>query len=584
MTDLVDAQDKPSVQHGAVGAQDNAHFLENALRIIGAGCWQLEVDSQVLLWSPETHRIFGVGPDVTPRPELMSGLLASDARDDVRRGVEMLVRYGVRLDCEFEIVITGRGPRWVRCTAEAEMDGEEVLRITGALQDVTRQRDHAAEIEDLAFRDALTGLPNRALFQERFAAAVATARRQGDKVGLIMLDLDHFKDVNDTLGHDAGDALLRSVASRLLSTFRRSDTVARLGGDEFAVILPGVRGPEDLERPTRLLMELLRNPMQHGGNSLTISASVGVALYPHDDEDAGQLLKNADIAMYRAKDTGRNKIVAFRPEMRSDLERRITLLREVRDGVQAGEFMLYYQPLVSIAEPRSVTGLEALMRWQHPRRGLILPGEFLTAFEDPECSLALGEVALDRAMAQMRDWLDMGVEFGRVAVNLSASQFRTGDLADSIRRKLAHWRVPAERLTLEVTENVYMGWGSEAVCETVRALHDTGVQIALDDFGTGYASLANLKQFPIDRLKIDRSFVQNRQDAPIVRAVLSLGSSLGMKVVAEGVETDEQLDMLTALGCDQAQGFYFARPMPAQDVAGFLTSFNLHSPSSTAAA
>ena len=584
MTDLTDAHDEPSVQHGAAGSLDNAGFLADALRIIGVGGWQLDMESQTLLWSPETHRIFGVGPEETPRPCLMTGLLASDAREDVRRGVEMLVRYGSRLDCEFELYIERRGSRWVRCTAEAEMNGEQVIRITGALQDVTRQRDHAAEIEDLAFRDALTGLPNRALFQERFAAAVATARRQGEKVGLIMLDLDHFKDVNDTLGHDAGDALLRSVANRLLSTFRRTDTVARLGGDEFAVILPGVRGPEDLERPTRLLMELLGSPMQHGGNSLTISASVGVALYPHDDEDAGQLLKNADIAMYRAKDTGRNKIVSFRPEMRSDLERRINLLREVRDGVQAGEFVLYYQPLVSIAEPRSVTGLEALMRWQHPRRGLILPGEFLTAFEDPECSLALGEVALDRAMAQMRDWLDQGVEFGRVAVNLSASQFRTGDLAESIRRKLEHWRVPAERLTLEVTENVYMGWGSEAVCETVRALHDTGVQIALDDFGTGYASLANLKQFPIDRLKIDRSFVQNRQDAPIVRAVLSLGSSLGMKVVAEGVETDEQLDMLAALGCDQAQGFYFARPMPAQDVAGFLTSFSLNTPSSTAAA
>ncbi len=360
--------------------------------------------------------------------------------------------------------------------------------------------------------------------------------------------------------------------------------MARLGGDEFAVILPGVRGPEDLERPTRLLMELLRNPMQHGGNSLTISASVGAALYPQDDEDAGQLLKNADIAMYRAKDTGRNKIVSFRPEMRSEVERRIQLMREVRAGVLADEFVLYYQPLVSIAEPRKVTGLEALMRWRHPRRGLILPGEFLAAFEDPECSLALGEVALDSAMRQMREWMDQDVEFGRVAVNLSASQFRTGGLAETITRKLAQWRVPPQRLTLEVTENVYMGWGSEAVCDTVRALHETGVLIALDDFGTGYASLANLKQFPIDRLKIDRSFVQNREDAPIVRAVLSLGSSLGMKVVAEGVETDEQLQMLESLGCDQAQGFYFARPMPAQDVVGFLAGFRLQAPGSTAAA
>ncbi len=559
-------------------------LLSTALRIAGLGAWELDLTSQVLRWSPETFRIFGVDPATLPARELMRGLFSADAREDVRRAVERLVQEGAPLDREFEITAEGGGVRWIRCMAEAAVEGGRTLRVTGTLQDVTSQRRQVAEMEDLAFRDPLTGLPNRVLFQARFAAAVEQARRQGEKVGLIMLDLDHFKDVNDTLGHDAGDALLLSVADRLVSTFRRTDTVARLGGDEFAVILPGVRGADDMERPTRLLMELLRNPLQHGGNSLTISVSVGAALYPQDDEDAGQLLKNADIAMYRAKDTGRNKIVAFRPEMRSEVEKRIHLLREVRAGVQAGEFVLYYQPLVDIAEPRRVTGLEALMRWQHPKRGLLLPGHFLAAFEDPECSLSLGEVALDTAMRQMRDWIDQGVPFGRVAVNLSASQFRTGGVAETIMKKLEHWRVPPERLTVEVTENVYMGWGSEAVSDTVRTLHEHGVMIALDDFGTGYASLANLKQFPIDRLKIDRSFVQNREDAPIVRAVLSLGSSLGMKVVAEGVETDEQLQMLEVLGCDQAQGYYFARPMPAHDVAGFLAGFELQAPGSTAAA
>ncbi len=559
-------------------------LMSGALRVAGLGAWELDLVRQSMRWSAETFRIFGVDAQAAPARELMPGLFGPDAREDIRRALERLVQEGVSLDSEFELPTDGGGVRWIRCMAEAEREDGQVIRITGALQDVTSQRRHAAEIEDLAFRDTLTGLPNRTLFHERFAAAVDQARRLGQKVGLIMLDLDHFKDVNDTLGHDTGDALLRLVADRLVSTFRRTDTVARLGGDEFAVILPGVRGAADMERPTRLLMELLRNPLQYGGNSVSISASVGAALYPQDDEDAGQLLKNADIAMYRAKDTGRNKIVAFRPEMRSDVERRIRLLREVRAGVLADEFVLYYQPLVDIAEPRKVTGLEALMRWRHPTRGLLLPGEFLTAFEDPECSLALGEVALNAAMRQMREWMDHGVEFGRVAVNLSASQFRTGDLAETIPRKLEQWRVPAERLTLEVTENVYMGWGSEAVCDTVRSLHDIGVMIALDDFGTGYASLANLKQFPIDRLKIDRSFVQNREDAPIVRAVLSLGSSLGMKVVAEGVETDEQLQMLESLGCDQAQGFYFARPMPAQDVAAFLVSFPRQAHASTAAA
>jgi diguanylate cyclase (GGDEF)-like protein len=558
--------------------------LSTALRIAGVGAWEFDLTNRAMRWSPEAFRILGVDPSIRPGPELMPGLFGPEASEETRRALERLVQEGAPLDCEFELLEAGGGRRWIRCMAEAERVGDRIVSLNGAVQDATRQRRQAAALEDLAFRDALTGLPNRAQFHQRFAAAVEEAARSGEKVGLIMLDLDHFKDVNDTLGHDAGDALLLSVADRLRTAFRRTDTVARLGGDEFAVILPGVRGPKDLERPTRLLMELLRNPLQHGGSTLSISASVGVALYPRDDEDAGQLLKNADIAMYRAKDTGRNKIVAFRPEMRSEVERRIQLLREVRAGIEADEFILHYQPLVDIAEPRRVTGLEALMRWRHPERGLLPPGEFMIAFEDPDCSLALGEVALDTAMRQMRDWMDQDVPFGRVAVNLSASQFRTGGVAQIIRTKLERWRVPAERLAVEVTENVYMGWGSEAVADTVRTLHDIGVLIALDDFGTGYASLANLKQFPIDRLKIDRSFVQNREDAPIVRAVLSLGSSLGMKVIAEGVETDEQLQMLETLGCDQAQGYYFARPMPPDDVPGFLTSYRLRPPSSTAAA
>jgi diguanylate cyclase (GGDEF)-like protein len=547
---------------------------EVALRIAGVGAWWCDLASERMHWSAETFRILGIDPMATPSCELMGGLFGPAARADVRQALERLLDEGAPLDVHFEIGAEGGASRWIRCMAEAELEEGRVVRLTGAVQDATSQRRHAAELEDLAFRDALTGLPNRALFHERFAAAVDGARRSGEKVGLLMLDLDHFKDVNDTLGHDAGDALLISVADRLRATFRRTDTVARLGGDEFAVILPGVRGPEDMERPVRMLMDLLRHPLP----------GPGAALYPQDDEDPGQLLKNADIALYRAKDTGRNKIVTFRPEMRSEVERRIHLLREVRLAIENDEFILYYQPLVDIAEPRQVRGLEALMRWRHPKRGVLPPGEFMIAFEDPDCSLALGEVALDGALRQMREWLDQGIDFGRVAVNLSASQFRGGGVAETIMRKLERWRVPAQRLAVEVTENVYMGWGSEAVCDTVRALHEIGVQIALDDFGTGYASLANLKQFPIDRLKIDRSFVQSGDDAPIVRAVLSLGASLGMKVVAEGVETDEQLRMLESLGCDQAQGYYFARPMPAHDVAGFLAAYELAARGMTAAA
>ena len=259
--------------------------------------------------------------------------------------------------------------------------------------------------------------------------------------------------------------------------------------------------------------------------------------------------------------------------MRTVVERRVELLRDVRVAIAHGEFDMFYQPVVDLAA-HTVAGFEALMRWRHPEQGVLPPAAFMAAFEDNDLSLQLGEIAFERALGQMRAWLDDGVEFGRVAINVSASQFRSGHLAAEIEAKLKRWNVPANRLTIEVTENVYMGWGAEVVSQTVRRLHDAGVLIALDDFGTGYASLANLRQFPIDRLKIDKSFVQNSQDDAIVRAVINLGASMGMKVVAEGVERPDQLAALTRYGCDQVQGYHFAQPMPALEVAGFIEAFS----------
>jgi len=463
-------------------------------------------------------------------------------------------------------------PRWVRCLAEREQ-GQGGGRIVGSLQDVTDRREAEARIERLAFRDSLTGLPNRAMFQQAVQSAVESAARRGGKVGLVLLDLDHFKDVNDGLGHEVGDALLCSVAERLTSAYRKTDMVARLGADEFAVILPSINGPEDLVRPTRKVLELLRAPLEHEGRTLSITASVGAALYPEGDDDAAQLLKNADIALFKAKAEGRNRIVAYEPEMRYAVERRIELLREVREGLDRGEFALHYQPIVDLDPDGgigAVCGFEALTRWRHPTRGLITPEAFMAAFDDQELAMQLGEATLEGALGQMRAWLDQGLEFGRVAVNVSAAQFRSGRLAETIAEKLAAWKVPAERLCIEVIENVYMGWGAEAVNEAVSRLHGMGVQIALDDFGTGYASLTHLKSFPIDRLKIDRSFVQSAEDRAIVQAVAGLGGRLGMKVVAEGVEDGAQLRFLAEAGCHQAQGYYIGLPMAADAAADWL--------------
>ena len=358
----------------------------------------------------------------------------------------------------------------------------------------------------------------------------------------------------------------------LQHAFRSNDTVARLGGDEFAVILRGLHGEADMTRPIGKLQDLLRQPIEHGGRSFTASASIGAALHGDPDADPAHMSKNADIALYRAKEAGRNRSIVFEPSMRSEVEQRLELLRDVRMALAENEFTLFYQPVVDIREGQ-VAGFEALMRWVHPEQGVLTPATFMAAFEDQDLSLKLGDVAFEAALRQMREWLDAGVEFGRVAVNISSAQFRSGRLAEEIQERLARWNVPCERLTIEVTENVYMGWGSDLVSETVRQLHEAGVMIALDDFGTGYASLANLRQFPIDRLKIDKSFVQNAEDEAIVKAVITLGSSMGMKVVAEGVEDAEQLAALAHYGCDQVQGYHFGRPMPADAVAGFLKGF-----------
>ena len=462
---------------------------------------------------------------------------------------------------------------WVRSVGKRFLGADgKPERLVNLFKDITDRRRQTEAVENLAFKDSLTGLPNRAYFNRKFQEAVDASEIMGELFGLIMIDVDHFKDINDTLGHDAGDALLKRLAEMLHAAFRAGDTVARLGGDEFAVILRGLHSEADMMRPVNALQDLLRRPIEHGGRSFSVSASIGAALHGDLDADPSHMIKNADIALYRAKDEGRNRSVVFTPAMRSSLEQRIELLRDVRAAITAKEFVLYYQPVVDIAS-NSVCGFEALMRWDHPEQGILTPDRFMCAFEDQDLSLKLGDLAFESALKQMRDWIDRGVEFGRVAVNISAAQFRSGRLAEEVQDRLERWNVPCDRLTIEVTENVYMGWGSEMVSDTVRALHKAGVMIALDDFGTGYASLANLRQFPIDRLKIDKSFVQNTEDAAIVKAVITLGSSMGMKVVAEGVEDQAQLDALADYGCDQIQGYHFSRPMPAAMVPGYLDGF-----------
>ena len=546
-------------------------MMAQACALAKLGCWEVYPKTGKIVWTDQMYDLMDVPrdqPALSP-PEFLARVAPHD-RAEVELSMKRRdVDYGVQ---QVEFIRPNGESRWIKTIKKVELVDGEVERVYGFGQDVTDLHLTQAKVERLAYQDPLTGLPNRSLFNARFQQAVERAAESGKKVGLIMVDIDHFKDINDTLGHDAGDALLLTVADLLKGSYRSTDTVARLGGDEFAIVLPDVRDMQDLTRPTKALMDLLRHPVEHGGQVFTISASVGAALYPADNDDAGELMKNADIALYQAKAEGRNRIVTYDPAMRDKLNKRVENLREIRQGLAEGAFELYYQPLVSL-EPGSIAGFEALMRWNHPTRGLLSPETFMAGFEDPDLALLLGDLSFDSALKQMRAWLEQGLEFGRVAVNISAAQFRDPDLAERIEGKLKYWGVSPERLTIEVTENVYMGWGSEVVGETARRLHEAGVLIALDDFGTGYASLTNLKQFPVDRLKIDKSFVQNPDDQAIVQAVINLGASLGMKVVAEGVEQSDQLAFLSRQGCDQVQGFFFSEPMPSSEVPRFLREF-----------
>ncbi|HXH02675.1 MAG TPA: EAL domain-containing protein [Candidatus Competibacteraceae bacterium] len=436
----------------------------------------------------------------------------------------------------------------------------------------TLRRWHRAEtrLQHLAHHDPLTGLPNRALFQSRLIQACAQAKQNKLLCALLYLDLDHFKDINDSLGHHAGDCLLQEVSRRLSRCVRASDTVARLGGDEFAIILVGLRHPQDASRVAMSIIEAIAEPVPFQGKVIQTSTSIGITLCPQDGDDFQQLLVNADLALYQAKARGRGLYDFFAKALRAQVEARQAIEQELRRALAQGEFVLHYQPQINL-NSGALVGLEALLRWQHPQRGLLLPAEFLPVAEDSGLIVAIGQQVLYQACMQIQAWREAGLAPPRVAINLATAQFKQGDLTQEIRQALVEAGLDPCCLEMEITEGTILEQGSADIQHTLEQIQRMGVSIALDDFGTGYASLTHLKRFPVDRLKIDRSFIQHlgqdTDDDAIVRAVIQLGHSLGLEVVAEGIETEEQWRYLRLLGCDTGQGCLFGRPQPAAATA-----------------
>ncbi|WP_421736628.1 putative bifunctional diguanylate cyclase/phosphodiesterase [Caulobacter sp.] len=451
--------------------------------------------------------------------------------------------------------------------AIADADGRAEY-VLGVSEDIAERKRAEAQIARLAHYDPLTELPNRVLFQRHLGEALSRRRRKGDQLAVHFIDLDRFKSVNDTLGHPIGDELLRIAAERLRGCVRDGDTVARLGGDEFAVVQTGL---SDLTGATRLaerVVKAMAAPFDLHGHHVVIGASVGVSVAPSDGDDADELLKKADMALYRAKADGRGAFHFFEPAMDEQLQARRALELDLRRALVAGEFQLYYQPLYHLGDDR-VTGCEALLRWNHPERGMVSPADFIPLAEEIGLIVQLGEWVLREACAEAATWPD----HVRLAVNLSPAQFRDRALVRTVVSALATSGLPAERLELEITESVLL----QDNAANMTMLHDLralGVRISMDDFGTGYSSLSYLRSFPFDKIKIDQTFVRDilkDSDAlAIIKAVLDLGASLGIVTTAEGVETVEQLNALRDQGCAEIQGYFISRPSPASDIARML--------------
>jgi len=432
-------------------------------------------------------------------------------------------------------------------------------------------------VQFLAYSDALTGLPNRRLLQDRLTQALASARRQKSRVALLFLDLDRFKNINDSLGHAVGDLLLQEVAGRLTTWGREQDTMARVGGDEFLIVLTGLKDVTDVAVAAERLMDALIGEYSIQGHTLNITCSLGISIFPEHGADTETLIKNADAAMYSAKESGRNGFRFFTEDVDAQAVERLTLENSLKLALDQKELFLVYQPQMDIVSGK-ITGLEALLRWQHPELGLVPPNKFVRIAENCGLIVPIGEWVLRTACSQARKWQEDGLPPVRVAVNVSAVQFRRQGFSEQIRRVLHETGLASQYLDLELTESVLLA-DADVTFSVVQELRAMGVALAIDDFGTGYSSFSYLKQFRVSKLKIDRSFIRdvavNPDDAAITAAIISMAKSLHLKVIAEGVEDEAQMSFLRAHQCDEIQGYYFSKPLAVDKVADKLRP---HSP------
>jgi diguanylate cyclase (GGDEF)-like protein/PAS domain S-box-containing protein len=537
-----------------------------------SGVYIANVDGRVISCNDSTARMLGY----TSAEELIETGGSIQYFDPAERQhvMDHLLEKGAAVNHEARLLRRDGDVIWVLETLTASTsDHDENPVIEGIVLDITDRKRTEREVEYQAYHDALTGLPNRMLFLDRLTVAVAHARRRHQTLAVMFLDLDDLKVVNDTLGHSAGDQLLQMVAERLGSCLRQEDTLGRIGGDEFTLLLPGVNSPEDVAAVADKVVAQIQQPFVLGEDEVRVTTSIGIAMYPTDGEDPETLLENADGTMYRVKERGGASYQFFSSgAITRKALGRMSMEESLKHAIEREEFVVYYQPQVD-SKTREVVAVEALVRWNHPDAGLIEPAGFISLAEYTGLIVPIGEWVLREAARQMKTWHDEGMSHLRVGVNVSARQFHQRDFLGMIDRALEECHLPPASLELEITETMAMQ-KSEWTIATLQRLRDRGIGIALDDFGTGQSSLTYLKRFPISTVKIDRSFVSGATraviDPPIVEAVLHLAASLGLRTVAEGIETAEQWDFLASRGCSEMQGYYVSRPLPSGELAEFV--------------
>ena len=557
-----------------------------AQRIAKIGNWEWQPQTGQFSASSELCRLMGI------RPQDFGGTLTAflqavdeEDRERVDQALKRILTDRTPCDIDHRIMLPNGSEFVVNLQAEAVFDDQlKALTIVGTAQDISERKRSEREIHRLAYYDSLTGLPNRVLFKDRMTQAIAHARRYQYHLALLFLDLDRFKVINDTLGHNVGDLLLKHVADRLSESVRHSDSIgrstddnpthelARLGGDEFTVLLTNLRDVQDASKVARRILEALARPFLVDGQEIFVTASVGIAVFPADGDSVDVLLKNSDTAMYHAKEQGRNNIQYYSNAMNATANERLLLEAEVRHATERQEFVVYYQPQIDLRSGR-IIGAEALVRWQHPQRGLLMPSEFLQAASDTGVIRTIDEWVLRTACRHNRSWQQRGLTIPRVTINVSNSLFHGTTLLKAVEDTFADTGLAPDRLELELTESVAMR-NVDTSITMLQELKNMGVQLAIDDFGTGYSSLSYLQRLPLNRVKIDQSFVRELlsrvQPVPIVRAIIAMAHSLQLEVLAEGVEDEKQRSILMAEGCDQAQGYLFGRPMPAADFERLL--------------